>query len=154
MKRTLRTIWCLFFFLLIIPAFLAHAEQAAKPDFSGEWKDQSSPTCWIYKFLIDGRDLTIIARCGNDPPELWASGTVDGRNFEASHPGGRSAVSPGVKYPKRVKGFLSEDNKSIQISWIIAPELARTEEAKEAARAAIQVGRTGWTTDTLIRISR
>lgn len=96
----------------------AKKEEEAKPDFSGIWKEHDNPTCWTRKFLISGREITILNLCG-ERTEVYGTGTVGGRNFEGnSHSG----------YAIRYKGSLSEDNKTITFSYI-RPQWSKWETA-------------------------
>lgn len=122
-------------------------EEEAKPDFSGVWSDGS---VWRYKFLISGRELTITEENSFEGggAMVYGTGTVDGRNFEGSGPrGGNSA-------PIRFKGSLSEDNNTVTISSIIAPEVADTQAGREMAQEAIRIVGKKWSTIAWTRVSQ
>ncbi len=106
-------------------------------DYGGNWG--SGLDCWRYEFQIRGKDLTIVMHCWDFPRAVYGTGTVSGHRFEGSSPGGISGTGVGNRSPIRFKGSLSEDNAVIEISSILAPELAETEAAMSAAREQVRL---------------
>jgi tetratricopeptide (TPR) repeat protein len=102
-----------------------------KPDFRGTWGNGMD--CWRYEFAVRGSQLVIKMRCWDFSGAVYGTATLNGRHFEGSSPGGASGTGVGVRVPIRFKGEISEDNDTIEISIILAPELAETAAAQAAA---------------------
>ncbi|HAT73112.1 MAG TPA: hypothetical protein DCS63_09880 [Elusimicrobia bacterium] len=122
-------------------------------DYRGNWG--SGLDCWRYEFDIRGDDLTIIMHCWDFPKAVYGTGKVKGRRFEGSSPGGISGTGVGTRSPIRFKGAINNDNTAIEISSILAPELADTEGAMSAAREQVRVfGEPSWQTQTWRHMAR
>lgn len=102
-----------------------------KPDFRGSWGNGMD--CWRYEFAVKGSMLVIRMRCWDFSGAVYGTATLTGRHFEGSSPGGASGTGVGVRVPIRFKGDISEDNQTIEISIVLAPELAETAAAQAAA---------------------
>jgi hypothetical protein len=90
--------------------------QGNQINFSGTWKDPFDPTCWQYKFIVVENDLVIRTFCPGDAEGIFGWAKLNGRNFEgkmntAPLPGG------GSRYPGRIEGRISDDNKIIYMTW-------------------------------------
>ncbi|OGR42966.1 MAG: hypothetical protein A2X35_04365 [Elusimicrobia bacterium GWA2_61_42] len=122
-------------------------------DYRGNWG--SGLDCWRYEFDIQGEDLTIIMHCWDFPKAIYGTGKVSGRRFEGSSPGGISGTGVGTRSPIRFRGTLSEDNSSVEISSMLAPELAETEGAMSAAKEQVSLfGEPSWQTQTWRHMAR
>jgi len=132
-------------------------EEEAKFDFNGVWTEAplSDRSCWRYKFIVSGRQLTITGECvGTHSTFVWGTGTVEGRNFEGINPGSWFAGGGSIP-PERFKGSLSEDNRTITMSRIIDPEVAKTAESRKVGKIFIQhLGRQEWKTCTWTHASQ
>lgn len=106
-------------------------------DYRGSWG--SGLDCWRYEFEIRGDDLTIVMHCWDFPKAVYGRGRVDGRKFEGSSPGGMSGMGVGTRSPIRFRGSINEDNSVIEISSILAPELAETKGAMDAAQEQVRM---------------
>jgi hypothetical protein len=121
-------------------------------DYSGSWG--SGMDCWRYEFQIRGGGLTIIMRCWDFPRAIYGTGTVKGRTFSGSSPGGMTGSGVGTRSPIRFKGSINEDNTEIEISSILAPDLAETEAAINSAREQVRLyGTPEWQTQSWRRMS-
>ncbi len=109
----------------------APAPAGPKPDFRGSWGNGMD--CWRYEFAVKGSQLVIRMRCWDFSGAVYGTATLNGRHFEGSSPGGASGTGVGVRVPIRFKGDISEDNQTIEISIVLAPELAETAAAQAAA---------------------
>ncbi len=117
------------------------------PDFRGGWGNGMD--CWRYEFSMKGSLLTIRMRCWDFSGTVYGTATLTGRHFEGSSPGGPSGTGVGVRVPIRFKGDLSEDNQTIEISILLAPELAETAAAQAAAMDQERVfGESVWQNQT------
>lgn len=126
--------------------------QRGLPDFSGTWG--SGMDCWRYEFMLKGDELTIRMHCWDFPGTVYGTAFLDGRYFEGSSPGGPSGTGMGVHNPIRFKGTISEDNSRIEISSILAPELAGNEATMNAAMDQVRIfGEPAWTTQTWRRMA-
>jgi len=122
-------------------------------DYRGNWG--SGLDCWRYEFEIRGDDLTIMMHCWDFPRTIYGRGTVSGRKFEGSSPGGMSGMGVGTRSPIRFRGSISEDNSVIEISSILAPELAETQGAMEAAQEHVRMfGTPEWQGQTWRHMAR
>jgi len=129
------------------------APAAVRPDFRGSWGNGLD--CWRYEFKVSGEQLTITMRCWDFDGAVYGSGTVSGRHFEGSSSGGASGTGVGVRSPIRFKGDISEDDQVIEISTILAPELAETAAAQAAARDQVGMfGESTWQSQTWRHMSR
>jgi tetratricopeptide (TPR) repeat protein len=116
-------------------------------DYSGTWG--GGLDCWRYEFKIRGEQLTIIMHCWDFPRAVYGTGKVNGGAFEGSSPGGISGTGVGTRSPIRFKGSINEDNTEITISTLLAPELAETEDAMNAAREQVRMyGTPDWQSQT------
>lgn len=121
----------------------AAARPGGGPDYSGSWG--SGLDCWRYEFEINGDDLTITMHCWDFPKAVYGTGKVSGRRFEGSSPGGTSGTGVGTRSPIRFRGSINEDNTAIEISSILAPELAETDGAMNAAQDQVRLfGSPSW----------
>jgi len=121
------------------------------PDFSGSWG--SGMDCWRYEFALREDELTITMHCWDFPGAVYGYAVLDGRKFEGSSPGGPSGTGMGVHNPIRFKGAISEDDSIVEISSILAPELAGNEATMNAAMDQVRVfGDPTWTTQTWRRM--
>lgn len=126
---------------------------SGRVDYSGNWG--SGLDCWRYEFRIRGEELTIIMHCWDFPRAVYGSGRVNGRTFEGSSPGGISGTGVGNRSPIRFKGSMNEDNTEITIASILAPELAETEDAMNAAREQVRLyGTPEWQTQEWRRMAK
>lgn len=115
----------------------APGKRHGSADYRGNWG--SGLDCWRYEFEIRGDDLTIMMHCWDFPRTIYGRGRVEGRKFEGSSPGGMSGMGVGTRSPIRFRGSISEDNSVIEISSILAPELAETQGALEAAQEQVRM---------------
>ena len=121
------------------------------PDFSGVWG--SGMDCWRYEFSVKDEEMTISMHCWDFPGTVYGHATLDGRAFEGSSPGGPSGTGMGVHNPIRFRGFISGDNSAIEISSILAPELAGNEATMNAAMDQVRIfGEPTWTTQSWRRM--
>jgi tetratricopeptide (TPR) repeat protein len=121
------------------------------PDFSGSWG--SGMDCWRYDFTVKDDEMTIRMHCWDFPGTVYGTAFLDGRYFEGSSPGGPSGTGMGVHNPIRFKGTISADNSQIEISSILAPELAGNEATMNAAMDQVRIfGEPDWTTQTWRRM--
>jgi hypothetical protein len=98
-----------------------------------------------HRFEISGGKFTIVAEeWAGRPSYVYLTGTVEGRDFQGSHPGGPDPDG-GIRFPSRFKGSLLEDNNSLRMTHTLAPELAETPEVQQAAQRAAQQGYLTWT---------
>jgi len=122
------------------------------PDFSGDWGNGMD--CWRYEFELKDYDLTITMRCWDFPGTVYGSAVLEGRQFEGSSTGGPAGSGMGVHYPIRFKGDISEDDSTIEMSSILAPELAADEATQNAAMDQVRVfGEPAWTKQTWHRVT-
>jgi len=122
-------------------------------DYRGNWG--GGLDCWRYEFDIRGDDLTIIMHCWDFPKAIYGTGKVYGRRFEGSSPGGMSGTGVGTRSPIRFKGSINEDNTVIEISSILAPELAETDGAMTAAKEQVRLfGAPSWQSQTWRHMAR
>ncbi|MHB0995598.1 MAG: tetratricopeptide repeat protein [Elusimicrobiales bacterium] len=122
------------------------------PDFSGSWG--SGMDCWRYEFKLKEDELKIEMHCWDFPGTVYGTAYLDGRYFEGSSPGGPSGTGMGVHNPIRFKGTISEDNSRIEISSILAPELAGNEATMNAAMDQVRIfGEPTWNTQTWRRMA-
>jgi hypothetical protein len=135
------------------PASRSAIPRSEGADYRGSWG--SGLDCWRYEFDIKGEDLTIIMHCWDFPKAVYGTGKVTGRRFEGSSPGGISGTGVGTRSPIRFKGSINEDNTSIDISSILAPELAETDGAMSAAREQVRLyGEPSWQGQTWRHMAR
>lgn len=126
--------------------------QRGLPDLSGSWG--SGMDCWRYEFTLKDDELTIRMHCWDFPGTVYGTAFLDGRYFEGSSPGGPSGTGMGVHNPIRFKGSISEDSSEIEISSILAPELAGNEATMNAAMDQVRIfGEPAWTTQTWRRMA-
>lgn len=122
------------------------------PDFSGSWG--SGMDCWRYEFKLKEEELLIEMHCWDFPGTVYGTAYLDGRYFEGSSPGGPSGTGMGVHNPIRFRGAISADNSTIEISSILAPELAGNEATMNAAMDQVRIfGEPSWTTQTWRRMA-
>lgn len=120
-------------------------------DYRGNWG--SGLDCWRYEFEIRGDDLTIMMHCWDFPKAVYGRGRVAGRKFEGSSPGGMSGMGVGTRSPIRFRGSINADNSEIEISSILAPELAETKGAMDAAQEQMRMfGGPQWQSQTWRRM--
>jgi len=135
------------------PEELAPSKKHGTADYRGNWG--GGLDCWRYEFEIRGDDLTITMHCWDFPRAVYGTGKVNGRSFRGSSPGGMSGTGVGTRSPIRFRGSLSEDNSEITISSILAPELAETEGAMNAAQEQVRLfGAPAWQTQTWRHMAR
>ncbi len=114
MKIILRAVFLAFMLVLALqPLVNAQGNQI---DFSGVWKDPFDNTCWSYKFIVVENDLVIRTHCLGGAEEIFGWAKLNGRQFtgkmnSAPQPGG------GSRYPGRIEGRISDDNKIIYMTW-------------------------------------
>ncbi|MCM2267153.1 MAG: hypothetical protein NDI60_05185 [Elusimicrobiales bacterium] len=148
------------FFMAGRPAGKSKPAEEAAPskrhgtaDYRGSWG--SGLDCWRYEFEIRGDDLTISMHCWDFPKTIYGTGKVRGRRFEGSSPGGMSGMGVGTRSPIRFRGSLSADNAVVEISSILAPELAETQGAMTAAQEQVRLfGTPAWQTQTWRHMAR
>lgn len=129
------------------------AKKHGTADYRGNWG--SGLDCWRYEFEIRGDDLTITMHCWDFPKAIYGTGKVSGRSFQGSSPGGMSGTGVGTRSPIRFRGSLSEDNSEIEISSILAPELAETAGAMSAAQEQVRLfGAPSWQSQTWRHMAR
>jgi tetratricopeptide (TPR) repeat protein len=135
------------------PEELAPSKKHGTADYRGNWG--GGLDCWRYEFEIRGDDLTIAMHCWDFPRTIYGTGKVNGRSFQGSSPGGMSGTGVGTRSPIRFRGSLSEDNSEVTISSILAPELAETEGAMNAAQEQVRLfGTPAWQTQTWRHMAR
>lgn len=118
-----------------------------KPDFRGSWGNGMD--CWRYEFAVKDTLLVIRMRCWDFSGAVYGTATLTGRHFEGSSPGGASGTGVGVRVPIRFKGDISNDNQTIEISIVLAPELAETAAAQAAAQDQERIfGESVWQNQT------
>ena len=137
------------------------AEPEARPvaprsegaDYRGIWG--SGLDCWRYEFDIKDDDLTITMHCWDFPRAIYGTGKVKGRRFEGSSAGGVSGTGVGTRSPIRFRGGLNKDNSAIEISSILAPELADSDDAMTAAKEQVRLfGEPSWQVQTWRHMAR
>ena len=122
-------------------------------DFRGAWGNGLD--CWRYEFSVSGGQLAILMRCWDFDKAVYGTGVIAGRHFEGSSAGGPSGTGVGIRSPIRFKGDLGADNQTIEISTILAPDLADTEAALSAARDQVRMyGEPAWQKQTWRHMSR
>ena len=134
---------------LVSPAPLTAAprEDGSGADFRGAWGNGLD--CWRYEFSVNAGQLVIMMRCWDFDKAVYGTGVASGRHFEGSSYGGPSGTGVGIRSPIRFKGDLGADNQSIEISTILAPDLADTEAALSAARDQVRMyGEPAWQKQT------
>ena len=89
--------------------------ESRKVDFSGRWKDPSDVTCWAYKFVISGNEITIRQYCGEMEDGALGWVTLNGRSFTGKRNTSPSRIG-GSGYPGRIEGKISDDNKVIHMT--------------------------------------
>ncbi|MBI5745273.1 MAG: hypothetical protein HY952_12085 [Elusimicrobia bacterium] len=135
------------------PVKASFVPRSGPADYRGSWG--SGLDCWRYEFEIAGDDLTITMHCWDFPRAVYGTGKVDGRKFTGSSPGGMSGTGVGTRSPIRFRGSINEDNSVIEISSMLAPELAETEGAMSAAREQVRLyGTPEWQTQLWRHMAR
>jgi len=135
------------------PRTAAPQDAAGGADFRGAWGNGLD--CWRYQFSVSAGQLVIMMRCWDFDKAVYGTGVVSGRHFEGSSHGGPSGTGVGIRSPIRFKGDLSADNQAIEISTILAPDLADTEAALSAARDQVRMyGEPAWQKQTWRHMSR
>lgn len=128
-------------------------EAGGRADFRGSWGNGLD--CWRYEFSINDGELVISMRCWDFEKAVYGTGTTKGRHFEGSSPGGPSGTGVGIRSPILFKGDISADDQTIEISTMLAPDLADTESALSAARDQVRMyGEPAWQKQTWRHMSR